>query len=178
MRFSAGVAEERAAEDRVVPVHRELVLRREGAGVVRDGVAESPGRELPVGLGDAERFGERDRAAQRVEDRRRAGQQGVALAATDRVQGPRDRAVGELAAQHEVEGALDDRPQFGAEVDVVGRDEVVVEPGRHVGADVRVEARVLHLIAEVVVEPTAVAELRVGEASGRPPSPRPRSRSP
>src|SRR5664280_3895840 len=68
-----------------------------------------------------------------------------------------------LPTQHELNRTLDGGPQLRSKVDVPGRHDVVIEPRSHVRADVGVEPGVLHGVADVVVEPTAVAELVLSE---------------
>ncbi len=135
---------------------------------MRDGVSQSPSRQLPLWFREPEALGESNGATERVKDRRRSGQQRRRLEAALRVEGPANRAVTLLPAQHELHGAFHVRPQRGHEVNVVRREAVMIETGRDVGADVGIEARIFHAIAEVVVEPAPVAELRVGQpAIGR-----------
>ena len=68
MQRAPGVAADRAAEDRVVPVHRERRLVQEAVAVLAQRVAEPAGGELPLGLRLVEQLGERER--------RRAGRGG------------------------------------------------------------------------------------------------------
>ncbi len=102
-RRSAPVAAQRAAEDRVVPVHREAALVGERLRVFAQHVAQPVGRQFPVGLRIAEAFGEAYAAAQALVDRRAAGQQRVGA----RGRLPDDLAAPGLQAGHEVEGPAD-----------------------------------------------------------------------
>ena len=68
-----------AAEDRVVPVHRELGLVQEQVAVLAQRVAEPPAGQLPLGLRVVEQLGEGDARAQGLVDAGGAGEQGVVV---------------------------------------------------------------------------------------------------
>ena len=87
---ASGVTLQGSREHRVVPVHGELVLRGEGSRVVRDGMAQSSGCQLPFGPMLAETFGDGHGAAERVVNRRRSGEQRIALGPTGRIERPAD----------------------------------------------------------------------------------------
>ena len=74
-RSNAAPAADRAAEHRVVPVHRERRLVGEQVAVLAHRVAEPAAGELPLRLRVVEQLGERDAGAQRLVDARGAGQQ-------------------------------------------------------------------------------------------------------
>ncbi len=108
-------------------------------------------------------------AAQRVVDRRRPRQQRIPPRSPVGVHRPQHRPVVALPPQHEGEGTVDHRPHPLQHRGVARHPEVVPAPGGHVGADVRVETRVLHPGAgEVVVEPRTVGQLAVGQPLIRP----------
>ena len=65
-------------------------------GLVRDHVCESARRQLPVRTLVPEVLGERDRAAQRMADRRRTGEQGERPWGAVGMTGPDDLAAGAL----------------------------------------------------------------------------------
>ena len=62
---------------------------------------------------------------------------------------------------------LDGRPQLTQELDVAGDQMVVPCAGSQVGADVGVEPLVLDAGSQVVIEPTAIGELSVGQPAVR-----------
>src|SRR5581483_106140 len=132
--------------------------------LVGDSGGEVAGCQLPLRALVGEVLGDGDGAPQRVVDRRRAGEQGVATGrdavGLDR---PQHLTAGLLQAQHELDGPLDHRPH-GREEGVVARhEEVLPHPGGHVGDDVGVEAVVLDGVLEVVVEPRPAGVLGGGQ---------------
>ena len=157
-----GFAFQRSREHRVVPVHGELGLRCEGARVVRHRMAETPGRQLPIGPVLGQAFGNGDRAAQGVVDGRGPGQERVALGAAGCIDRPQNRAVGLLPAQDEIDARVVGQHLVGAEVVMPGS-------GGQVGTDVGVEPLILDAGTLVVVEPAPIGQLVVGQpAIGRP----------
>ena len=98
--LGGGPAAQRAAEHRVVPVHREPALVRERLRVAGDDVAELVGGELPVRLRLPGEPGDRDRAAQPVQDARAPGQQRELAGLAGRVPLPGHLAARRLQAEH------------------------------------------------------------------------------
>ena len=124
----------------------------------RDG--ERAERELPVRALVAEALGRGDRAAQAEVDARRAGEQ----RAVRRVVGPpRDLAGPGLVGERVVDRPLDHRPQLPQERGVAGAEVVVPHAGGHVAGDVRVERRVLDVVADVVGVERRVRVLHAAE---------------
>ena len=108
--LGAGAAAQRAAEHRVVPVHREPALVRERLRVTGEHVAELDRGELPVRLRLAGQLGERDRAAQPLQDAGAAGQQRELAGLAGRVALPGDLAARHLQAEHPVDRVAHRRP--------------------------------------------------------------------
>ena len=98
--LGGGPAAQGAAEHRVVPVHREPALVRERLRVPGDDVAELVGRELPVRLRLPGEPGDRDRAAQPVQDARAPGQQRERARPARGVPLPRHLAARRLQVEH------------------------------------------------------------------------------
>jgi hypothetical protein len=154
-----GLTRDHAGEHRVVPVHRPAVLGRERVGLVSDDVREPRCAQLPVGPLVAEVLGQRDGAAQAVADARRAGEQRERPGRAVLVSCPQDLAARRLELEHEVDGALDDRPERLEEALVAGEQVVVPHARGDVGDDVGVELLLLDPVGQVVLVPGAVGPL-------------------
>ena len=150
------VAAQHTAEDRVVPVHRPALLVEEHVGTVGDGDRERAERELPVGPFVIELLRDRDGAPQAQVDARRPGEQRAVVGV---VAAPRDLAGLALEVERVVDRRFHHRPELAEVRRVTGGEVVVPRAGRDVAGDVRVERRVLHLVAEVVRVPAAVGAL-------------------
>ena len=137
--------------------------------------------QLPAGAGDVDHLGQAQRAVERVVDRRGAGEERVGPRSGVDLPGPHDLAPLGLQREHPVDGPLDGRPEVLDEAPVLGDQPVVPHAGRDVGADVRVELRVLDRDGgapravtatrrplDVVVEPAAVGSLHLQQPLVRP----------
>ena len=174
----AGLAADGAAEDRVVPVHRERRLVQEQVAVLAQRVAEPAAGELPLGLRLVHQVGERHAGAQRLVDARRAGQQRLAVDLRRPVVvpllRPGDATERQLHADHEVEPAAYDGPHPLDERQVAPQQPVVPDAHREVGRHVGLAAGVLDLAADDLHRPGAVVALGARGTSRRPPRrPRP-----
>ncbi len=157
------LAAHRAAEDRVVPVHRVRRLVQEQVAVLAQGVPEPTTGQLPLRLRVVEQVGQRDPGAQRVVDARGARQQRLAVdprrpLAVPLLR-PRDAAVRQLHADHEVEPAADRRPEPAYDVEVLADLPVVPDADGEVRRHVVVAARVLDLALDDLHRPRAVGAL-------------------
>ena len=158
------LAGEAARQHRVVPVHRPAVLRLEDARVVVDQHGQPIGGGDPVGPRLVGQRGQVGAAAQRVSDRRRAGQQRVVPRTIVGGARPQHGAVVAAHGEHPVEGALHRRPEVVDEGPIPRAQPVVPHAGGDVGADVGVELGLFdRAVGQVVVPPTAVVALDVDQ---------------
>ena len=145
IRVGGARAAQRAAEHRVVPVHREPALVRERLGVAGDDVAELVGGELPVRLRLPGEPGDRDRAAQPVQDARAPGKQRERAGRAGRVPFPRHLAARRLQAEHPLGRPPDGRPHPQGEPAVAGDQVLVPGADRGVGGVVALRRVIRHL---------------------------------
>ena len=138
------LAADRAAEYRVVPVHREPALVRERLRMPGHQVPELVRREFPVWPRVVGQLGQRHRAAQAVVDARAPGQQRVRPRRADRVPLPADLAARRAQRQRPLHRAPYRRPH-GQRVPLVAGHQVLV-PGADgdVGGVVALRRRVGH----------------------------------
>ncbi len=146
-------AAQRAADHRVVPVHRPPALVHEALRMVAQGVVQGAGSRLPAGHRLAERGGETEPAAQTVQGAGASGEQRFGVGGAVRRAGPPDLAAGGLQAHDEVERGTYDRPHPPQEGTVAGGEPAVPGRGRHVGALVAVGEVVLDLTGDVAGRP-------------------------
>ena len=147
----------RAAEDRVVPVHRVRRLVLEQVAVLADGVSEPAASQLPLGLRVVEQLGERDPGAQRLVDARGAGQQREVLG-----RGPLDAAERELLGDHPVEPGPHRRPEPLHEPQVAADQPVVPDADGEVRGHVDLTALVVGHTVDDLHRPRAVRTLHGG----------------
>ena len=120
-------------------------------------------RQFPVGPFLTEFLGDRDRAAQRVSDRGRTGEQRKRPRRAIGVSGPQNFATWLLEVEHECNRAVDDRPHRLDEPLIAVQEEVMPGASGDVGDDVGVELVLLDLVLEVVLMPRPVGALDVDE---------------
>ena len=166
---------QRAAEHRVVPVHREPALVGERVGVAGDHVAELAGGQLPVRPRLAGQAGQRYRAAQPVQDARTAGKQREAAWRAGTVAFPGHLAAPRLQVEHPLDRRLHRGPHPAGEPAVAGDQVLVPDAHREVGGVVALRRVVGHLAGEGgtgtaggprpgAVGPLGLAQPLVGEA--------------
>lgn len=146
-----GRSGERAAEDRVVPVHRVAALVEEAFGVAADRVRERAGRQLPVRLRLLALLGDGECAAQCLVDGGAAGQQCVVDGGAVGFALPADLAAGLLEPQDEFDGRVHGRPHPVDEPVVAGGEVVVPDADGHVRAEVGLQAPVGRPVRVAVV---------------------------
>ena len=165
-------AADRAAQHRVVPVHREGALVQEQVAVLAQRVPEPAPRQLPLGLLVVEQLRQRHPGPQRVVDARGTGQQRLAVdrggSAVSPLLGPGDPAERELHRHHVVQAPPDGGPQLPDEVRVAAHQPVVPGPDREVRRHVRLAAGVLHLPGDDLERPRAVLALLPERPAVRP----------
>ena len=137
-------AAERAAEDRVVPVHGEPALVRERLRVAGHQVPELVRRELPVRPRVVGQLGQRDRAAQALVDARAPGKQRVAPGGARRVALPADLTARRAQRERPLHRAADRRPHDQAVPLVAGHQVLVPGADRDVRRVVALRRRVRH----------------------------------
>src|SRR5271170_2826812 len=165
-----GAAAQRAAQDRVVPVHRVTRLLGERRGVVGDRVAQPAKRKLPLELWFVDQVGQGQCTANAVENARTPGQQRLGQRAR-RAARPTNFAALELQIQDEVDCGAHRRPHRGREGAVTGDQYVVPDTHRDVGAEVAVAVGVLDDPRTQLDRPRAIRPLLatrpIESASGR-----------
>ncbi len=137
IRAVAALTAQRAAEDRVVPVHRVMRLLGERRGMDGDRVAQPAQCELPLGLRLVEHIRQRQRTPDAVENTRAAGQQRLGQR-SGRATCPTDFATLELQIQDEVDGGAHRRPHRRRKASIAGDQHVVPDADRDVRAEVAV----------------------------------------
>ena len=168
---------QRAAEHGVVPVHREPALVGERLPMTGEHVTEQVGRELPVGLRLAGQIGQRERAAQPMEDARAPGQQRELARPAGRVALPGHLAARRLQLEHPADRGPDGRPHPEGEAAVAGDEELMPDADREVGGVMTLGRVVGHLVRAGRPRPArrprprAVRALRVAQPLIRPSGP-------
>ena len=175
IRSMPGLAADGAAEDGVVPVHRERRLVEEQVAVLAQRVAEAATGELPLRLRVVHQLGERHPGAQRLVDARRPGEQGVAVHLRRPVVvpllRPGDAAEGQLHPDHEVQPTSYDGPHPLDERQVAPQHPVVPDADGEVRRHVGLAAGVLDLAGDDLHRPGAVVALVCAGTSRTPPPP-------
>ena len=159
---------QRAAEHRVVPVHGEAGAVGEVVGALAQRRPEVGDRDLPVGLRLAADGGQRDAAAQRLEEARVAGQERGVVRRPVGSQGPADRAAGQLHPGDQVQARPDRRPQRLHQLLVSGEQPAVPDADGEVAGVVALGRRCRLGAVAVLGGPRPVRSLPPGEpAVGR-----------